>query len=77
MFEEPGWRELVTPCVGCTQAHTQPQRSCVILRIWPHFSEPLGCVVGLIQAQSVSFPAGILAGPAKQVWDLSVDGCSF
>lgn len=29
----------------------------MILRIWPHFSEPLGCVVGLIQAQSVSFPA--------------------
>lgn len=49
----------------------------MILRIWPRFSEPLGCVVGLIQAQSVSFPAGIQAGPAKQVWDLSVDGCSF
>lgn len=67
----------MTPCVGYTQAHTQPPSCCVILSIWPHFSEPLGCVVGLIQAQSVSFPAGIQAGPAEQVWDLSVDGYSF
>lgn len=39
----------MTSCIGYTQAHTQPSSCCVILSIWPHFSEPLGCVVGLIQ----------------------------